>query len=305
MAEVNRLITNDLSALPEHKALYTCCCSEDGGILDDLIVYKFSSSRILVVCNASNIEKIRSHFQTELSCSLTDKSQETALIAIQGPRAVELLALLSETAIQLARFQITEGELLGTRCYVARTGYTGEDGFELFCPRHAARTLWDQLLEKGADLGAKPVGLAARDTLRLEAGLPLYGNDITEQTTPLEAGLSWVVKFDKQQFIGKDALREQQRRGVSRRLVGFEMTGRGIARAGYQLLSQEGRGVGLCTSGAPAPSLGKSVGLGYLPVPLAEPGTTFLVDCRGRPISAQVVKTPFYRRPKPKAQART
>jgi aminomethyltransferase len=181
-----------------------------------------------------------------------------------------------------------------TELRVARTGYTGEDGVELFCDSGVASALFQKLI----DLGAKPCGLAARDTLRLEACLRLYGHELDESTDPLEAGLGWTVKLDKQDFIGKGALQEVARRGPTRKLVGFEMKGRGIARAGYPLLSLDGSPVGVCTSGAPSPTTGLNIGLGYLPVDAAEVGTEFLVDCRGKSIPAQVVKTPFYRRPK-------
>jgi aminomethyltransferase len=178
---------------------------------------------------------------------------------------------------------------------MARTGYTGEDGVEIFCPGSAAQAVWDALLSAGAEYGAVPVGLAARDTLRLEARLSLYGNDIDESTHPYEAGLGWTVKPNKTDFIGKQAL-AALRQEPKRTLVGFEMTGRGVARHGYPLLDDTGNTVGVCTSGAPSPTLGRNIGLGYLPLQLASTGTSFLVDCRGRRVAAQVVPTPFYKR---------
>jgi aminomethyltransferase len=181
---------------------------------------------------------------------------------------------------------------------VARTGYTGEDGVELFCAWDAAPALWNALLSAGRELGVTPVGLGARDTLRLEARLALYGNDIDETTNPLEAGLGWTVKLEKSEFLGKAALLRVKAAGLTRRLVGFEMTGRGIARHGYPLLDKAGVNVGVCTSGSPSPTLGKNIGLGYVPLALAAEGSEFLVDCRGKSIEAVVVPTPFYKRKK-------
>jgi len=179
---------------------------------------------------------------------------------------------------------------------VARTGYTGEDGFELFLANADAEPVWMAMLDAGRDVGIAPVGLGARDTLRLESRLSLYGNDIDETTNPLEAGLGWIVKLAKPDFLGKTALLEIRQRGLSRKLVGFEMTGRGIARHGYPLLDKTGKEVGVCTSGGPSPTLGKNIGLGYLPVSMSEIGTGFLVDCRGKSVDAVVVTTPFYKR---------
>ena len=179
---------------------------------------------------------------------------------------------------------------------IARTGYTGEDGFEIFCDAKDAVTLWDRLVDAAAGIGGKPVGLGARDTLRLEARLPLYGNDLDETTTPLEAGLGWVVKLEGNDFIGRDALRAQSASGVKRKLCGFVMTGRGIARHGYPLFDGEGQPSGTTTSGGPAPTLGKNIGLGYLPVELDRAGERISVDCRGKRVDAEVVKGPFYKR---------
>lgn len=294
---VNRLITNDLARLPDGKGLYTCCCNEQGGILDDLIVYRLSDERVLVVCNASNRSKISAHFRSEIKGpNVEDQSDATALIAVQGPRAFDTLAKLVELGDAPGRFELRTLNVLGHSVKIARTGYTGEDGFELFCSNDAAEPLWVALLEAGADFGAKPIGLAARDTLRLEAKLALYGNDITEGTNPIEAGLSWTVKLKKADFIGQAALAAAADEGPSRKLVGFEMIGRGIARHDYPLLDEAGTRIGTCTSGSPSPTLKKNIGLGYLPVDKSEPGSKFFVDCRGRSIEARVVKTPFYRR---------
>lgn len=296
VALANRLITNDLSRIPDGKGLYTCCCNAEGTILDDLIVYRVSPGRVLVVCNASNRSKIAAHFQQETHGRVADRSDQTALIAVQGPKAMATLEQLSPAAGPFRRFEIQARDVAGQRCLVARTGYTGEDGFELFCDSEAAPLLWDALLEAGRPTGAVPIGLAARDTLRLEARLALYGNDIDETTNPIEAGLAWTVKPDKADFIGKAALQRIRERGVTRTLVGFEMVGRGIARHGYPLTDAQQEPIGVCTSGAPSPTLGRNIGLGYVPVALSEPGSDLWVDCRGKSVAAKVVPTPFYKR---------
>jgi aminomethyltransferase len=301
LAAVNALITNDLSKAEDGQAVYTCCCNAAGTILDDLIVYRRSESDVLVVCNASNRPKISAHFQDALAgrAEFRDASDETALIAVQGPRALELLRLAGSSvdAGALRSFRFTDGRVADVKVTLARTGYTGEDGVELFCPNAGAPRLFGTLLDAGLRLGVEPIGLGARDTLRLEARLSLYGNEIDETTNPIEAGLSWTVKLDKPGgFLGRDALAKVKAEGVSRTIVGFEMVGRGIARHGYPLLSSDGTPVGVCTSGGPSPTLGKSIGLGYLPLPLSDIGTTFMVDCRGKSIEAKVVKTPFYKR---------
>ncbi len=303
---VNRLVTNDLSAIEPGRALYTCCCKEDGGILDDLILYKHAEDDILIVCNASNREKIVGHFAkqaaNEPEVTLTDESDETALVALQGPLALEILQAaacsVENVADAVPRFHFRRAEVAGLPCVVARTGYTGEDGVEIFCRSTDAPALWSALLAAGKNSGLVPVGLGARDTLRLEARLSLYGNDIDETTNPLEAGLGWCVKFDKDEFIGKEALLRVREHGLERKIVGFEMTGRGVARHGYPLLDGDGQVVGTCTSGSPGPTVGRNIGLGYVPSNLTEIGTEFQVDCRGRKISAVVVKTPFYKRPR-------
>jgi len=301
VAVVDGAITNDLRRLSPGQALYTCCCSEDAGILDDLIVYVLDRARVLVVCNASNRAKIAGHLATlaQGRCEFKDASDLSCLIAVQGPRALELISALGP-ALRLPQdlppFHLRETTLLGQPCSIARTGYTGEDGVEIVYPVAHSVALWKALLLAGHEWGVQAVGLAARDTLRLEARLALYGNEIDATTNPLEAGLGWTVKLDGADFVGKAALLRIKAQGLARRLVGFEMTGRGIARHGYGLSSLEGEPLGVCTSGAPSPTLGKNIGLGYVPASHAELGTELLVDCRGRAVTARVVKTPFYRR---------
>ncbi len=299
---VNHLITNDASKLEDGQALYTCACNARGTVLDDLIVYRCAADRYLIVCNASNVAKMSEVFRrgAEGHCDFDDRSDRTALIALQGPRAYDILALAGGDAAALSSlksFHFRDAVVANVQCTVARTGYTGEDGAEIFCATADAPALWTQLTALGAPLGLVPVGLGARDTLRLEARLSLYGNDIDETTNPLEAGLGWVVKMDKGDFVGRAALVAVKAAGLARKLVGFEVTGRGIARHGYPLLDARGTAVGVCTSGSPGPTVGKNIGLGYLPAEMSAVGTEFQVDCRGKSATAVVVKTPFYKRP--------
>ena len=297
---VNSLITNDVARAADGQATYTCCCNERGTVLDDLIVYRRSETDVLVVCNASNRAKISAHFAAAARgvCDFADVSEETALLALQGPRA---LAVLQRAQVDfdlgaLKSFRFVRGSVASVPCTIARTGYTGEDGVELFCAWGDAVKLWDALIAAGSEDSIEPIGLGARDTLRLDARLSLYGNEIDETTNPLEAGLGWVVKLDKPNFVGKDALLAIKAGGLSRTLIGFEVTGRGIARHGYPLLDDEGRQVGVCTSGGPSPTLGKNIGLGYFPLDKSAIGGNLTVDCRGKKIPARIVKTPFYKR---------
>ena len=298
---VDYLVTNDCTRLQDGQALYTVACNEEGGILDDLIIYRAAKDRYLIVCNASNLEKMAAVFERAAKdhCDFKNLSDETALIALQGPKAFEVLARAGKDGAELATlksFGFRDAVVANVRCTVARTGYTGEDGVEIFCAWDDAPALWSQLAELGADIGLVPAGLGARDTLRLEARLSLYGNELSEETNPLEAGLGWVVKFEKEMFVGKEALLAIKERGLTRKLVAFEVTGRGIARGGYPLCDAAGVAVGMCTSGSPSPTTGKNIGLGYLPADLSAVGTTFQVDCRGRMAEAVVVKAPFYKR---------
>ncbi len=302
---VDGLVTNALERVVDGQAMYTCCCNERGTILDDLIVYRRASDRILVVCNASNVQKIAAHFEAAARgrCAFRNASDDTALMALQGPRALATLSAAGTSFTDVSRalppFRFADADVAGRRCTVARTGYTGEDGVEIFTRAADALHVWDALLEAGRPHGAVPAGLGARDTLRLEARLSLYGNDIDETTNPIEAGLGWTVKLDKGDFVGRKVIAKVKEQGPPRRLVGFEMTGRGVARHGYPLLDVTGVTIGLCTSGSPSPTLGKAIGLGYLPADRAEVGTEFLVDCRGKHVGAVVAKTPFYKRSNP------
>jgi aminomethyltransferase len=302
VAVIDGAITNDLTRLAPEQALYTCCCDESGGIMDDLIVYRLGSDKVLVVCNASNRDKIAGHLSAlaQGRCAYADISDDTCLVAVQGPRALELLAAVGcelSLPAELPAFRIRDTRLMGHSCSIARTGYTGEDGVEIVCGAAQALPLWRGLLAAGSTWGVEPVGLAARDTLRLEARLALYGNEIDGSTNPFEAGLGWTVKLGAGDFIGKAALIRAKERGLTRQLIGFEMLGRGIARHGYPILGSRGERLGHCTSGAPSPTLATNIGLGYVPPEHAAIGSELVVDCRGRNVAARVVKTPFYRRP--------
>jgi aminomethyltransferase len=303
LAVVDYLVTNDVKKLVDGQAMYTCCCNAAGTILDDLIIYRAEPGRIIVVCNASNRPKIVAHFAKacEHHCEFKDKSDETGLIALQGPKAFEILGGMGRDAAALSSlksFHFRDAVVGNAQCTVARTGYTGEDGCEIFCAKEDAAGIWRQLIELGKPLGLKPVGLGARDTLRLEARLSLYGNDIDETTNPIEAGLGWVTKLGKGEFVGREALLAVKNAPLPRTLVGFQVLGRGIARHGYPLRDLDGREIGVCTSGGPGPTVNKNIGLGYVPTGMSAIGTKFHVDCRGKSVEAVVVAVPFYKRSK-------
>jgi len=300
LESLNRLLTNDLTQIAEGQAQYGCLCRESGGIVDDVVVYRRAADELLVCVNAGNRQKdfewLRDHAG---SAQVTNESEDWGQIALQGPRAAAILQPLTKVDLAtLKSFRFADGQVAGLPCTVARTGYTGEDGFELFCRPDAAARLWEALMEAGVPGGLVPAGLGARDTLRLEMAYRLYGSDMDDTTTPLEAGLAWVVKLDKGDFVGRDALVRQKETGVPRKLVGFVLTDPGIARHGYDVL-RDGRKVGVVTSGTKSPSLKTSIGLAYVPPALAAEGSTFAVDIRGRSAEAQVVKTPFYTRKRP------
>lgn len=292
---IQLLITNDASKLEDHRALYTAVCLPSGGIVDDCIVYRFGPEHFRIVINASNIDKDVAHFREYAGdlCEIEDLSNQFALLAVQGPRAVAMVADLGgPTLTEVPSFGLAPTQLAGVNVVAARTGYTGEDGFELFVPGAGAVAVWDALV--GA--GASPIGLGARDTLRLEARLCLYGNDIDESTTPLEAGLGWTVKLAKGEFIGAEALRAQKESGPERKLVGFRVQSRGIARPGWEVLHDDAV-VGRVTSGGPAPTVGGAVGMAYVPAALSAADTTLTLRKGKKTLNAVIVKGPFYRRP--------
>ena len=304
LAAVQKLITHDAAKLEDGRALYTVVCLPSGGIVDDCIVYRRHGEAFRIVVNAANIAKDEAHFREHAGdlCEIHNRSEELALIAVQGPQARGLCAqLASDALLELPSFAFGPATIAGQPVVAARTGYTGEDGFELFVPAEGARAVWNAL----AEAGAVPCGLGARDTLRLEARLPLYGSDMNADTTPYEAGLGWVVKLDASDFVGRDALRAHKQAGISRKLAGFRVLGKGTARPGWELVAAEatadsealGGILGIVTSGGPGPTVGASIGLGYLPRALAKAGTRVAVRSRHKLLPVEIVKGPFYKRP--------
>lgn len=298
LESVQRLIPNDASRLAVGQGLYSPMCTPTGGIIDDLTVFRLGEQRFFFVVNAARTEEdFRWITEHTRNATAINRSADLALLALQGPRATEILQALTPVDLTtVAYFHAADGVTVAARrCLVSRTGYTGEDGFEIACAWDDAPALWTSILEAGRRRGAVPVGLGARDTLRLEAGYMLYGNDIDETTSPLEAPLAWTVKVEKGDFIGRDALLAQKARGVDRKLAGFEMTDRGVPRQGYELHAGSRR-VGRVTSGTFGPWVNKSIGMGYIERALGQPGVPLQVEIRGHPHSARIVKLPFYRR---------
>jgi len=298
LATVQRLTCNDVSRLRDGQAQYTALLTESGTFVDDILVYRRGADRYLLVVNAGNTDKdaawIAGHAGPGVR--VVNESERWAQIAVQGPASQEILQGLTSVDLRgLAWYHFAEGEVRGARCLVSRTGYTGEDGFEVYGPPESAEDLFQALLDAGRPRGVLPCGLGARDTLRLEARMALYGNDIDDTTTVLEAGLRGIVKLGKGDFIGREALQRQEREGLRRTLVGFEMVDRGIARHGYRV-RREGREVGLVTSGTFAPFVKKNIGLAYVPPDLSGVGSRFSVLIRERDAAATVVPTPFYKR---------
>ncbi len=293
--------SNDVSRLKPGRAHYTALTTPQGTVVDDLLIYMRGESEYLLVLNAANTNKDVSwlvEHAARFDVEVHDASGEWCQLALQGPQAAKIMErLLPERLTKLRYFRFVETELAGVTSVISRTGYTGEDGFEIYAPWSAGPSLWRTILEAGEPDGAVPVGLGARDSLRLEAKLALYGNDIDETTTLIEADLGWIVKLDKGDFLGREVLAAQSERGVERKLVGFEMEGRGIARHGYPVTCGSAR-VGHVTSGSFAPFLKKNIGLAYVPVELEAIGSELHVEIRGRQEAARVVATPFYRRPR-------
>jgi aminomethyltransferase len=302
LAFLQRVTANDVAKLSDGQAQYSALPMPSGCPVDAVIVYRRSASRFLVVVNAANVAKDWSWLlgQSPSRCGLHDRSDRFALLALQGPRAEVILQGLTPIDLEpLGFYRFAEGTVNGVEAIVARTGYTGEDGFEVFVAPGAAPALWRAIVEAGRPLGLLPAGLGARDTLRLEARMMLYGNDMDETTTLVEAGLGWIVSTSegKGDFNGRAVLAEQKAKGAPRKLVGFEMAERGIPRHGYPVLL-DGEAVSAVTSGTFAPYLQKSIGLAYLPTPRAAVGTEIAVEIRGRRAAARVVATPFYKRPR-------
>jgi len=303
LALIQKLITNDAAKMSIHQAIYSPVCLPSGGIVDDILVYRLGESEYLLVVNAANKDKdlewIKKTAAGFSRVDVEDYSGRTAQLALQGPLASKILVKLTDAAVEGIKYYwaLPDVTVAGVKCLVSRTGYTGEDGFELYCPPEEAPALWEALLDAGREEGLLPAGLGARDTLRLEAAMPLYGNELNETTTPLEAGLSRFVSFDKGDFQGREILEKQKEAGVGRRLVGFELIDRGIPRHGYAV-AKDGKEIGVVTSGTASPTLGRSIGMAYVPREYAAVDTELEVIIRGRGIRAKVVHRPFYRRGK-------
>ena len=294
---VQRLTCNDVAALDDGKVQYSAFLTPKGTFVDDLLTYRIAADDYFLVVNASNTPKdVAWAKQMESAgAAVEDESPIWAQLALQGPRAEAILQTLTETPLSgITYYRFEPGSVLGVPALVSRTGYTGEDGFEIYLHPDRAGDVWDAILKAGEPHGILPAGLGARDTLRLEAALALYGNDIDDTHTPWEANLGWIVKMKKGDFIGKDALAAQKETGVVRRLTGFEVTGRGIARHGYAV-QLDGES-GIVTSGTQTPTVGKAIGLAYVPTGRVTPGTPLAIDVRGRSVAAHVVPTPFYKR---------
>ncbi len=301
---VQHLVSNDISKLYDGKALYTVMCRPDGGIVDDLLVYRRSEDTYMLVINAANIEKDWQWMVTNnpMKADLHNASDEVALLALQGPKAIDLLQSVTKVPLQDIKYyhfvEPAPGAFLGCeRALLSRTGYTGEPGFEIYCEPDKVEFVWHSLMEAGESVGLKPAGLGARDTLRLEAGFSLYGNDLTDETNPLEAGLGWVVKLESDDFIGRDVLTEIKTKGPERKLVAFVLNERGIPRQGCLIRSEEGDEIGIVTSGSQSPILGQGIGMGYVPnmEKYTQPDQPLRIDVRGRLLSATVKKPPLHK----------
>ena len=302
IALVNYLASNDAAKLSDGQAQYSALTTPAGTVVDDLLVYRFADDHFLLVVNAGTTEKdwewITTHRRDETP-KLKNVSSEYCQLALQGPDALGILARLTDLPLsEIKYYHFAEGQVDGVPAIVSRTGYTGEDGFEVYADSSKAEHIWNKLLDAGdfgSDTGVLPCGLAARNTLRLEAGMALYGHEIDETTTLLEANLGWICKLNKGDFIGRDVLAKQKEEGLRKRLVGFEVTERGIARDGQDVLI-DGQRVGQVTSGSPAPYLKKNIGMAYVPTEFANDGQQIQIDVRGKLVSAQIVKMPFYKR---------
>jgi len=300
LALIQKVTTNDASVLTKGRAQYSCMPNGKGGIVDDLIIYCLEEEKYLLVVNASNIEKdwnwIDAH--NSMGAEMRNLSDDYSLLAIQGPKAVEAMQSLSSidlSAIKYYHFEVADFAGIDYTI-ISATGYTGSGGFEIYCKNDQVEQIWDKVMEAGADYGIKPIGLAARDTLRLEMGFCLYGNDIDETTSPLEAGLGWITKLTKENFVDKEFLAKQKEEGIQRKLVAFEMVDRGIPRHDYPILDSDGNTIGRVTSGTMSPSMNVGIGLGYVDLAHKDIDTEIAIEIRKKPVKAKVVKLPFYKK---------
>lgn len=300
LALIQKVVSNDASKLVDGKAQYACMPNETGGIVDDLIIYRFNEEKYLLVVNASNIDKDWawiSKYNEEIGAEMKNLSDDYSLLAIQGPKAIEAMqSLTSVNLSEIPYYSFEVGPFAGIEyVIISATGYTGSGGFEIYCKNSEVEQLWNKVFEAGADFGIKPIGLAARDTLRLEMGFCLYGNDIDDTTSPLEAGLGWVTKFTKD-FVNAENLLKQKEEGVTRKLVAFELIDRGIPRHDYAIEDANGNVIGKVTSGTMSPSMKTAIGLGYVPTSFSAIDTEIYISIRDKGVKAKVVKLPFYKK---------
>ena len=296
---IQKVTSNDASKLFDGKVQYSCLPNRDGGIVDDLLVYRFGKEEYFLVVNASNIEKDWNwiqQFNQEIGAEMTNVSDDYSLLAIQGPLALKAMQKLTEmNVVDMEYYTVQRGKFAGKDNIIfATTGYTGAGGCEIYFRNEDAEDIWNAVMEAGAEYGIQPIGLGARDTLRLEMGFCLYGNDIDDTTSPLEAGLGWITKFTKD-FTNSEALKLQKTNGVTKKLVAFEMIDKGIPRHGYEIAQADGSVVGVVTSGTQSPSLGKAIGMGYVPTSMSAVGSEIYLLIRGKQLKAQVVSLPFYK----------
>ncbi|MEP0548240.1 MAG: glycine cleavage system aminomethyltransferase GcvT [Rhodothermales bacterium] len=304
---VQHLVTNDAGTLYDGRAMYTAMCNADGGAVDDLLVYRLNEEAYMLVINASNIAKDVAHMRAVheaggYDCTVEDVSEMIGLLALQGPKAFDVVEEVTDLPVRDVKYyhfmRPEPGAFLGCeKVFLSHTGYTGEPGLEIYCEAEKVEDVWNALMEAGAAHGLKPAGLGARDTLRLESGYCLYGHELTEDTTPLEAGLGWVTKLDKGDFVGRDAIASQKEQGVPRKLVGFVMEDRGIPRQGYAITNADGEPIGEVTSGSQSPILGQGIGLGFVPndPQYTAPGSSIGIAVRGKILPATVQKPPFHK----------
>lgn len=295
---VQHLTSNDVTKLHDGKVQYSCFPNKVGGIVDDLLVYRLAADEYMLVVNASNIDKDKDWVLSNggFDAQFEDRSEGMSLFAVQGPKAAEALQSLTEIDLKAMKYYTFEvGEFAGQKdVLISATGYTGSGGFEIYIKNEIAEEVWNAIMKAGESEGIEPIGLAARDTLRLEMGFCLYGNDIDDTTSPLEAGLGWITKLDKE-FINSKNLAYQKEKGLSRRLIGFEMQERGIPRKDYPIVDAEGKELGVVTSGTMSPSLNKGIGMGYVLKPFAKSGNEIYIQVRSRRLKAEIVKLPFYK----------
>ncbi len=296
---IQKVSSNDASKLSIGQAQYSCLPNETGGIVDDLLIYKIKEEQFLLVVNASNIEKDWNHiskYNADFNADMKNISDGYSLLAIQGPKAVAAMQSLTSidlAAIKFYTFKVADFAGID-HVIISATGYTGSGGFEIYCKNEEVQQIWDKVLEAGTDYGIKPIGLAARDTLRLEMGYCLYGNDINNTTSPLEAGLGWITKFSKD-FVNSKALKIEKEQGSKHKLIAFELNDRGIPRNDYDIVDKNGAKIGTVTSGTMSPSLGKGIGLGYVPTNLSKTGSIIYIQIRKKAVAATIVKLPFYK----------